>query len=404
MMKKTTALCLLLMLTIGTFAAKKKVNPIRVTDLRTEQMTSPMSINTDKPRLGWRIEADVNDVRQTAVRIVVASTREKAETLQGDLWDTTLQTQQSQWLPYAGKELRSNTRCYWRVKVTTNQGEAEWSPVAMWNVGLLNEADWTGRWIGLDRAMPWDIEEEHSRLSARYLRKEFELDKEIRQATLYISGLGMYEAYLNGQRVGDDVLAPAPTDYRRTVLYNAYDVTPMLAVGKSCIGVVLGNGRYYTMQQNKKPYKITRFGYPTMRLNLIVEFADGTKKTISSDEKWKLTPDGAIRSNNEYDGEIYDARKEFDGWTKVGFDDKGWMNAERTAIPLGTLRGAMAPNMRVLQRISPVSLNKKDGKLILDLGQNMAGWLKLRINRAQAGDSIIVRFAEKLDSAGNIWV
>ena len=403
-MKKTSLIVLLLLFTIGTFAAKKKVNPIRVTDLRTEHMTSPMSINTDKPRLGWRIEADVNDVRQTAVRIVVASTREKAEALQGDLWDTTLQTQQSQWLPYAGKELRSNTRCYWRVKVTTNQGEAEWSPVAMWNVGLLNEADWTGRWIGLDRAMPWDVEEEHSRLSARYLRKEFELDKEIRQATLYISGLGMYEAYLNGQRVGDDVLAPAPTDYRRTVLYNAYDVTPMLAVGKSCIGVVLGNGRYYTMQQNKKPYKITRFGYPTLRLNLIVEFADGTKKTISSDEKWKLTPDGAIRSNNEYDGEIYDARKEFDGWTKVGFDDKGWMNAERTAIPLGTLRGAMAPNMRVLQRISPVSLNKKDGKLILDLGQNMAGWLKLRINRAQAGDSIIVRFAEKLDSAGNIWV
>ena len=220
-MKKTSLIVLLLLFTIGTFAAKKKVNPIRVTDLRTEHMTSPMSINTDKPRLGWRIEADVNDVRQTAVRIVVASTREKAEALQGDLWDTTLQTQQSQWLPYAGKELRSNTRCYWRVKVTTNQGEAEWSPVAMWNVGLLNEADWTGRWIGLDRAMPWDVEEEHSRLSARYLRKEFELDKEIRQATLYISGLGMYEAYLNGQRVGDDVLAPAPTDYacRRQELY-----------------------------------------------------------------------------------------------------------------------------------------------------------------------------------------
>ena len=119
--------------------------------------------------------------------------------------------------------------------------------------------------------MPWDVVAEHSRLSARYLRKEFDFDKEVKQATLYICGLGMYEAFINGQRVGEQVLAPAPTDYRRTVLYNAFDVTKLLA-RQNAIGVVLGNGRYYTMQQDKKPYKITNFGYPTLRLNLIVEF------------------------------------------------------------------------------------------------------------------------------------
>ena len=386
-----------------TSANKKKNLQINVTDLRTERLVNPMSIDTPTPRLGWRIETNTNDVKQTCYHLIVSSTPEKAQALDGDLWESIVDTDQSQWISYQGKPLRSNTRCYWRVKVSTNKGDSDWSDVAMWNVGLLYEADWQGRWIGLDRKMSWDEETEHSRLSARYLRKEFDLDKQVAKATLYICGLGMYEAFINGKRIGDQVLAPAPTDYRRTVLYNAFDVTQLLEKNNA-IGVILGNGRYYTMQQDKKPYKITRFGYPTLRLNLIVEFTDGSKKTISSDEKWKLSPDGAIRSNNEYDGETYDANKEFINWTNIGFDDSQWMNAERTAIPLGTLRGAMAPNMKVICQLEPKSLTRKDGKLVLDMGQNMAGWLNVRIANLQQGDSIVIRYAERLDSTGNIWV
>ena len=386
-----------------TSANKKKTLQINVTDLRTERLVNPMSIDTSTPRLGWRIETNTNDVKQTCYHLIVSSTPEKAQALDGDLWESIVDTDQSQWISYQGKPLRSNTRCYWRVKVSTNKGDSDWSDVAMWNVGLLYEADWQGRWIGLDRKMSWDEETEHSRLSARYLRKEFELDKQVAKATLYICGLGMYEAFINGKRIGDQVLAPAPTDYRRTVLYNAFDVTQLLDKNNA-IGVILGNGRYYTMQQDKKPYKITRFGYPTLRVNLIVEFTDGSKKTISSDEKWKLSPDGAIRSNNEYDGETYDANKEFSNWTNIGFDDSQWMNAERTAIPLGTLRGAMAPNMKVICQLEPKSLTHKDGKLVLDMGQNMAGWLNVRIANLQQGDSIVIRYAERLDSTGNIWV
>ena len=386
-----------------TSANKKKALQINVTDLRTERLVNPMSIDTPTPRLGWRIETNTNDVKQTCYHLIVSSTPEKAQALDGDLWESIVDTDQSQWISYQGKPLRSNTRCYWRVKVSTNKGDSDWSDVAMWNVGLLYEADWQGRWIGLDRKMSWDEETEHSRLSARYLRKEFELDKQVAKATLYICGLGMYEAFINGKRIGDQVLAPAPTDYRRTVLYNAFDVTQLLDKNNA-IGVILGNGRYYTMQQDKKPYKITRFGYPTLRVNLIVEFTDGSKKTISSDEKWKLSPDGAIRSNNEYDGETYDANKEFSNWTNIGFDDSQWMNAERTAIPLGTLRGAMAPNMKVICQLEPKSLTRKDGKLVLDMGQNMAGWLNVRIANLQQGDSIVIRYAERLDSTGNIWV
>ncbi|WP_288317767.1 family 78 glycoside hydrolase catalytic domain [Xylanibacter caecicola] len=381
---------------------KKNVAAVTVTDLRTERMANPMSVDTPTPRLGWRIVSDKNDVMQTSYHIIVASTPEKAQNLEGDLWDTQVDTDRSQWIVYAGKELRSNTRCYWRVRVNTTKGSSDWSETAMWNIGLLNESDWSGVWIGLDHAMPWEKEEIHSQLGARYMRSEFELDKEVKCATLYISGLGMYEAFINGKKIGDDVLAPAPTDYRKTVLYNAFDVTDMLE-SKNAIAVAVGNGRYYTMQQKKKPYKIANFGYPKLRANLIIEFKDGKKKTISTNVKWKLNVDGAIRSNNEYDGEIYDARKELTGWSAAGYDDKQWMNAERVAIPYGTLRGAMSPNMKVVKTVKPVSLKKRGNSMILDMGQNMAGWLKVRINSTKAGDSIRLKFAEKLDSTGGLY-
>ena len=406
MIRKTVIAALALCVCLIPAAAKQKKKqkasfPVTVTELKTERMVNPMSIDTPRPRLGWVLTSDKNDVMQTSYHIIVASTAGKADSLKGDLWDATVETDQSQWIRYAGKELRSNTPCYWRVKVNTTQGESDWSETAVWNVGLLNEADWSGQWIGLDRAMPWDVEEIHSRLSSRYLRTEFKAEKPVRRATLYISGLGMYEAYINGKKVGDQVLAPAPTDYRKTVLYNAFDVTQMIAA-ENAIGVVLGNGRYYTMQQNKKPYKIANFGYPKLRLNLIIEYADGTKQTISSNNKWKLNPDGAIRSNNEYDGEIYDACKEFAGWTSAGYDDSAWMAAERVALPYGTLRGAMSPNMKVLKTIKPVSVKKHGDGYIVDMGQNMAGWLKVRINGVNAGDTVSIIFSENINPDGSL--
>ena len=395
-------LCLLMALTINAKPKKVQVPAVSVGELRTERMVNPMSLDTATPRLGWQIKSTQSDVKQTAYRLIVSSTLAKATKLEGDLWDTTVNTDQSQWITYAGKPLRSDTRCYWRVKVTTNKGESEWSDVALFNVGLLYTSDWSGQWIGLDRANPWDKEEEHSQLSSRYLRTEFTADKEIDRATLYISGLGMYEAFINGKRIGDQVLAPVPTDYRKTVMYNAYDVTSLLGE-KNALGVVLGNGRYYTMQQKKKPYKITNFGYPKLRATLIILYKDGKRQVISSNDKWKLNADGAIRSNNEYDGEIYDARKELTGWNEVGYDDSSWSPAQRVAIPLGTLRGQMTPGMKVIEQVPVKEMNKKGDYLILDLGQNMAGWLKLRLNNLKEGDTVKIRFAEKLDEKGELW-
>ena len=228
------------------------------------------------------------------------------------------------------------------------------------------------------------------------------LKKQVRQATLFLCGLGLYEAYINGQKIGNQVLSPAPTDYRKTVLYNTFDVTSLMK-DKNAIGVVLGNGRFFTMRQKYKTYKISTFGYPKMRLNLLLEYVDGTHEVVCSDTSWKLNYNGPIRSNNEYDGEEYDATKELGDWTVFGYYEKDWQPVERVGAPYGTLRAAMSPNMKVMKQLSPISIKKMGDKYILDMGQNMSGWIRMNI-RATKGDTIRLRFAETLQKDGQLYV
>ena len=396
MNKRIVSFFFLLLFTGSIYAA------IGITDLRTEQLKNPAGIDVRQPRLSWRIESDEQNVIQTAYHILVASSPELLEQGKGDIWDSgKIESDASQWITYQGKTLKCNAPYYWKVKIDTNKGATNWSVPAFWITGLFNEADWQGQWIGLDRAAPGDSETRWSRLAARYLRKEFAVKKSVKRATVHIAGMGLYELFINGQRIGNQVLAPAPTDYRKTILYNTYDVTSLLQT-ENAIGVTLGNGRFYTMRQNYKPYKIPTFGYPKLRLNLIVEYADGSKETIATNTSWKLTTEGPIRSNNEYDGEEYDARKELGAWTQTGYDDKNWMPAQRVSIPSGTLRAQMMPGMKVTETLKPVSIKKLGNKYILDIGQNMAGWVRFRI-KGQAGDSIRLRFAESLQDNGELY-
>ena len=401
-MKRLYTLIALCCLLIGTVQG----GSVFVGGLQTEQLTNPLGIDVMAPRLSWRIASGERGVVQTSYQILVASTPDKLSNNEGDIWNSgTVNTSCSQWVTYQGPQLISNKRYYWKVKVNTNVGEAEWSETAFWGMGLLGENRWQGRWIGLEKALPGDVETQWSRLSARYLRKEFSLNKEIKQATVHISGLGLYELFFNGERVDNLVLAPAPTDYHKTLLYNSYDVTSLLrSKGENAVGVTLGNGRMYTMRQSYKQYKINNYGYPKLRMNLIVEYTDGTQETIASDTDWKLTADGPIRSNNEYDGEDYDARKELTGWTEVGYDDSKWQDADRAALPRGTLRAQMMPGMRVVETIKPLSIKKlnKD-KYILDMGQNMVGWIRMKV-KGNAGDSVKLRFAELLQENGELYV
>lgn len=379
---------------------------VQITDLRTEQLTNPLGLDTEIPRFSWRISSDVRDVKQTAYQLLVASAPEYLEKDSADVWNSGIvRSDASIWIAYQGGKLRPNQRYYWKVRIETNRGNSEWSETACWGMGLMGEVRWKGRWIGVDRCLPGDEDTRWSRMAARYVRSEFQLAKQVKQATMHICGLGLYECFINGQRVGDLVLAPAPTDYRKTVLYNSYDVTGLLrSQATNAIGITLGNGRYHTMQQYYRTYKIHNFGYPKVRMNLIVEYDDGTSETIATTpEAWKLTADGPIRSNNEYNGEEYDARKELGAWTEPGYDDSRWQAAERVSLPSGFPRGQMMPGMRVTERLRPQDIRlQSPGKYILDMGQNMAGWLRLTV-RGNAGDSIRLRFAETLQPDGELY-
>lgn len=378
---------------------------VQLLRLRCELLTNPEGIDATAPRLSWELSGPARGLEQTAYQVLVASTPEKLAADEGDLWNSgQVSSAQSVHVAYAGAPLRSRSRCYWKVRTWTTQGPTTWSPPARWSMGLLTYLDWKGRWIGFDRAFPWDDETTHARLSARYFRKEFKADKPIRQATAYIIGLGLYELYLNGQRVGEQVLAPGPTDYTQGVKYNAYDVTGLLKSGANAVGAVLGNGRFYAMRQHYKPYKIKTFGYPKLLMQVEVTYADGSRDIVKTDESWQGTADGPIRTNNEYDGEEYNATREMPGWATASFDAKKWLPAELVQEPGGAYEAQMNENMNVMETLKPVSIKPlAGGKYILDLGQNLAGWLRLRV-QGKAGDKVTLRFAETLQPSGELYV
>lgn len=405
LIKKSICFSLILLLTgmlMISFKGKEATN-ILLQNLRCEMLVDPEGIDVRNPRLSWEVSGNQRGIEQIGYQIIVASTPEKLAANEGDLWNSgKVNSDQSIHVEYDGLQLKSRQECFWKVKSWTNDGESEWSKPAYWSMGLLYYDDWKGRWIGLDRSFPWDREDTFSRLSARYFRQELDVPKKIKSAKIYIIGLGLYELYINGERIGDQVLAPAPTDYTKNVKYNTFDVTEQLAEGKNAVGVVLGNGRYYAMRQNYKPYKIKTFGYPKLLLNLDIEYVDGSKETIRTDNTWKATADGPIRANNEYDGEEYDARKEMPGWNKTGFDDSQWLDAEYVQEPVGTFEAQMNENMEVMDTIKPVSIKLlKPGTYIMDMGQNMVGWVRMKV-KGKKGDQVTLRFAEILNDNGEL--
>ena len=372
-----------------------------VHNLRCELLTNPLGIDKHNPRLSWEIQSDERNVVQTAYHILVASSKENLSQNIGDVWDSgkTL-SDHSTTIYYDGKGLQSDTKVFWKVKVYTNTGETEWSAQASWRVGLLYYKDWNRRWIGFDGYFDSD-DEEAGYLSARYLRKEMAIDKEVQEATAYIMGLGLYELYIDGKKVGDQVLAPGLTDYTKNVKYNVFDITELLQKEKHALGVVLGNGRYYAIRQ-EKPYKVKNFGFPKMQMQIRIKYTDGSQQTIHADDSWKGTTDGPIVSNNEYDGEIYDARKEFENWAEIGYDDSGWKKVSYVQEPGGEYEAQINRNMKVMKDLRPISIRPKDGKYIIDYGQNFSGWVRMRV-RGEKGTCVTLRFAESLNEDGTLF-
>lgn len=378
---------------------------VQLTHPLCEMRENPLGIDVVRPNMSWGITGSARGIEQQAFQILVASTAEKLAAGEGDLWDSgKMESAASVNVTYGGKALKSRMKCFWKVRVWTNRGESAWSAPACWSMGLLKAADWKGRWIGMDHPAKGDVETQFSRLSARYFRKEFNAAKQIKSATAYIIGLGLYELYLNGRKVGDQVLAPGPTDYTAGVKYNTFDVTSFLKTGTNAIGTILGNGRYYTMRQAYKPYKIKTFGYPKMLFNLELEYADGSREVLSTDDSWKMTAEGPIRANNEYDGEEYDATMEMPGWNTAGFNADAWQKAEYVQEAGGMPEAQMNENMKVMETLTPVSIKQiKPDVYILDMGQNMAGWIKMSVS-GTAGKQVKLRFAETLQDNGELFV
>lgn len=383
---------------------------VYVDTLKCEFLTDPLGLDIVEPRLSWEIHAEERNVLQESYRILVASSMERLNRDEGDLWDSQeVTSDQSVNVVYKGKALKSRMMCYWKVKVSTNKGMSEWSEPATWSMGLINPSEWTAKWIGYDKTAPSDVLIRKTRLAARYFRKDFTAANKLRKATLYISGLGLYEAYLNGERIGDDIFAPTPTDYTKSVKYNTYDVTALVRSGENAMGVVVGNGRFFNMRtKDDKSYPplppTVNYGFPKLIAQLELEFHDGSRQAVITDESWKVTADGPILANNEYDGEEYDARKEMKGWSEVGFDAKDWKPVDMTSAPTGRLEAQTNENIKVMEVIRPQSVTElAKGVYIIDMGQNMVGWLKIKV-KGKSNDEIKLRYAEVLDDKGALYL
>ncbi|TKC63779.1 alpha-rhamnosidase [Pedobacter hiemivivus] len=396
-LKRYTILAAILMLSFtGAFAQ------VSLQNLRCELLQDPLGIDVVQPRLSWEITSVQRDVKQTAYHILVASSLDKLTEKDADIWNSgKVNSSESIYNQYTGATLKSKNKYYWKVKVSTNKGDANWSTVASWSMGLLQYKDWEGRWIGFDRYFPWDNQTE-GRLSARYFRKEFSTNKTVASATAYIMGMGLYELYIDGKKIGNQVLAPAPTDYTKNIKYNALDITAQLKQGKHAIGVILGNGRFFAMRQ-AKAYKVKTFGFPKLLVQVVIKYTDGSTASIKTDDTWKGTADGPILANNEYDGEVYDARKEFKGWSEPGFDESKWLKSEYVQEPGGTYEAQLNEGMKVMKNIAAVSITKRpNGKYIIDFGQNFAGWVKFNVKGTKSA-VVSLRFAESLEPNGELF-
>jgi len=373
-----------------------------VKDLRCEYRVNPLGVDSEKPRLSWVIESEKRGFVQGAYRVLVASSRENLAANNGDLWDSKkVKSNQSVNVVYGGKKLQSGTQCWWKVQVWDKKRKTSaWSEPASWSMGILNASEWKGKWIGLEGPPP---AEENTRLAARMLRKKFEAGKKVKRATAYVCGLGMFELYLNGEKVGNHIEDPAWTLYTKRDLYVTFDVTEKIKQGTNAVGVILGNARYYPPRKSVPFSSTYYFGHPKLMLQMEIEYEDGTKDAVVSDGSWKLTTEGPIRANNEYDGEEYDARMEMPGWDTAGFDDSKWQRSEEVNAPGGILTSQMIEPMVVTKTLKPIAVvHHKTGIHIFDMGQNITGWARLKVS-GPAGTKVTMRFAESLDPNGMLY-
>jgi alpha-L-rhamnosidase len=363
---------------------------VTIQQLRTENMPNPIGIDVKTPRFSWQLVSNQRAVKQTAWEIKVTAGK-------NTVWNSgKIAGDQSVHVPYAGNTLQSATRYNWQVRVWDNNGSATpWSAPAFFQTALLSPGEWKAQWI-----TPGFTEDAINR-PAILFRKAFGINKKIRTATAYITSHGMYEAQINGQRVGDAYLTPGWTSYKKRLQYQVYDVTPLLANGQNAVGVSVGNGWYrgYLAWSNNKNV----FGKDLALLfQLAITYTDGSTDIISSDNSWKSST-GPVRYTEIYHGETIDLRQEKTGWTKAGYDDATWSGVQVVDSAKNILTATYNEPVKKQETFKPIKvLTTPNGKTVLDFGQNLVGWVMVKA-KGNSGDSIVIKHAEVLDKYGNFY-
>ena len=364
--------------------------------LKCEQETDPVGIETPSPRFSWQLVSPERGCRQTAYRIVVAGTEKDAAAGRATMWDSgKVPGEQSLLIPYNGQPLEAAETYYWSVRVWGPDGKpSAWSPAQRFTMGLPDREDWSGaRWIALEEDVDslivingtFDTGPDNPILGNKpfgrnklpLLRREFTVDKPVRRATAYVCGLGQFELFLNGEKTGDHFLDPAWTKFDKEAQYVSFDVSDRLRQGANAVGAMLGNG-FFNIPRERYSKFAGSYGAPKMIFKLQIEYEDGTRQTVVSDDSWKAAP-GPVTFSSIYGGEDYDAGLAQAGWTSPDFDDSSWSAAVLTRFD-SPLRSQRTTPIKIRQRVPTVrKYRNSKGNYLYDLGQNASGILRLSV-------------------------
>jgi alpha-L-rhamnosidase len=382
--------------------------------LRCAHQVDPLGVAPDRVRLSWELEGGGRDRGQHGYQVLVAADEARLAAGDGLVWDSgRVDSAASADIAYAGSPLARAGRYAWKVRVwDERQAVTAWSEPASFEVELDPASGWRASWIGRGRTRgSFQPPAEDGRSDAvvkslypvPYLRRSFSVDQPVASARLHVTALGLYEARLNGSRIGDAVLAPGWTDYDQRIQYQTYDVTELLREGENVLGALVADGWYSGFVGFDAKRAGTHYGNaPEFLAQLVIEFGDGTDQWIVTDGQWQASF-GAIRHADLLMGERQELALEPRGWDLPGFDAGSWSAVrcrDRDAVPLVADPG---PPIRVTQEIAPRSVSvDRAGRHIVDFGQNLPGWLRVQVD-APAGTCIRIRHAEVLDEDGSLY-
>ena len=370
---------------------------VKLVNLLIENRHNPTGMDILAPRFSWQLTADRRNTMQMAYEVRVGNDLSALVKDKKIFWASGKQVSDSSvHIAYRGPALESRKRYYWQVRVWDNNGKvSSWSEPAYWQMGLLHAADWHAKWI------QQGFEEDSIHRPSPLFRKTFTANKKIQSAFAYITAHGLYEAQINGRRVGDAFLTPGWTSYKKRLQYQVYDVTGLLTTGSNAIGVTLGSGwyrGYIGFTENKNFYGKDQ----SLLFQMELTYSDGTVETIASDESWKSST-GAIKSSELYDGEFVDAREEKKGWSTVSYNDNGWSGVKIASFSNDNLIATYNEPITKHETFKAVRMiTTPKGEKVIDFGQNLVGWVIVKV-KGKAGDKITVSHAEVLDKAGNFY-